>query len=116
MFLLAGGDMSKVPAKYRSAIKCFVKESKPNFLITDGVFFIAGHFTKEALDKFKAKSTHKIENLSGFLIDINKWTLELALVDSSKSFTSYANLELRLVISDFTLASDTKQELENKHP
>jgi hypothetical protein len=27
MFLLAGGDMTKVAAKYRSAIKCFVKES-----------------------------------------------------------------------------------------
>jgi hypothetical protein len=40
----------------------------------------------------------------------------LALVDSSMSFTSYANLELRLVISEFSLASDTKQELENKHP
>jgi len=57
-----------------------------------------------------------LENLRGFLIDINKWTLELALVDSTKSFTSYANLELRLVIHDFSLASETKQELENKHP
>jgi hypothetical protein len=107
-FLEAGGDITKVPIKYRSSIKCFVKESQPNFLITDGVFFIAGHFTKEALDKFKTNSTHKLENLRGFLIDINKWSLELALVDSSKSFTSYANLELRLVISEFSLASYTK--------
>jgi hypothetical protein len=69
-FLEAGGDITKVPNKYRSAIKCFVKESQPNFLITDGIFFIAGHFTKEALDKFKTNSAHKLENLRGFLIDI----------------------------------------------
>ena len=55
-----------------------------------------------------------MEQLKGFLIDINKWHLELALVDSTKSFTSYANLELRLVVQDFRLASETKQELENK--
>jgi hypothetical protein len=101
--------MQKVAAKYRSAIKCFVKESSPNFLITDGVFFISGHFTKEALEKFSKKHpTYKMEALKGFLIDILKWHLELALVDSTKSFTSYANLELRLVIQEFGLGSETK--------
>ena len=99
--------MSKMPAKFRSTIKCYVKESHPNFLITDGVFFIAGHFTKEALESYKAKNIAALEKLKGFLIDITKWSLELALVDSTKSFTSYANLELRLVINEFNLASDT---------
>ena len=51
--------------------------------------------------------TAALEKLKGFLIDITKWSLELALVDSTKSFTSYANLELRLVINEFNLASDT---------
>lgn len=116
-FLEANGDMQKMPSKFRSAIKCFVKESKPNFLITDGIFFIQGHFTKEALELHKArKPKHSIENLRGFLININKWHCELSHTDSTKSFTSYANLELKLVIGDFTLASETQQELENKHP
>lgn len=109
--------MSKMPAKYRSPIKCFVKESKPNFLITDGIYFLTGHFNKAALDQHKKdKPKHPLENLRGFLINIEKWHLELALVDSTKSFTSYANLELKLVIEKFTLASETQQELENKHP
>jgi hypothetical protein len=116
-FLQANGNMSQMPEKYRSTIKCFVKESDPHFLITDGHYFIAGHFTKEALDSFKAKyKNHPLKGLSGFLINIERWTLELALVDSTKAFTSYANLEFRLVIHHFTLASTTKQELENKHP
>ena len=76
-------------------------------MITDGVFFISGHFTKEALENYKSKNTAALEKLKGFLIDITKWSLELALVDSTKSFTSYANLELRLVINEFNLASDT---------
>lgn len=106
-----------MPKKYRSAIRCAVKETDPVFLITDAVFFIGVHFTKEALDGFKAKyPTHEIKKIGGFLMDMHKWSLELALVDSTKSFTSYANLELRLVIHDFDLASDSKQELENKHP
>ena len=116
-FLQAEGNMAQMPAKYRSSIKCFVKESQPHFLITDGHFFIAGHFTKEAIDSFKAKyKSHPMESLKGFLINIERWTLELALVDSTKAFTSYANLEFRLVIHSFSLASTTKQELENKHP
>lgn len=48
-FLEANGDMLKMPNKFRQSIRCSVKEAHPNFLITDGVFFIAGHFTKEAL-------------------------------------------------------------------
>jgi len=100
--------MSQMPLKYTSPIKCFVKESKPNFLITDGIFFINGTFTKTALESYKnSKSKYAVENLKGFLININKWRVELALVDSTKSFTSYANLELRLIIDDFNLASET---------
>ena len=114
-FLQADGSMAQMAQKYKQSIKCFVKESHPHFLITDGHFFIAGHFTAEAIDSFRAKNkNHPMESLKGFLINIERWSLELALVDSTKAFTSYANLELRLVIHSFSLASTTKQELENK--
>jgi hypothetical protein len=109
--------MAKMPVKFLAPIKCFVKESKTNFLVTDGLFFLTAYFTKQALDQFKkAKPGFSVENLRGFLVNLQKWHCELALVDSTQKFTSYANLELRLVIDEFSLASDTQQELENKHP
>lgn len=109
--------MAKMPSKYRTPIKCFVKESKTNFLITDGIFFITAYFTKGAFESFKkSKPGFQVENLRGFLVNLLKWHLELAYVDSTQKFTSYANLELRLVIDEFSLASETQQELENKHP
>ena len=116
-FLQAEGNMAQMPAKYRSSIKCFVKESQPHFLITDGHFFIAGHFTKEAIDSFKAKyKSHHMESLKGFLINIERWTLELALVDSTKAFTSYANLEFRLVIHSFSLAAPPSKSSRTSTP
>lgn len=116
-FLEANGDMEQMPKKFRAALKCFVLQSKPNFLITDGNFFLTGHFTKQALENYKkSKPKFQLEDLRGFLININKWRVELAQVDSSKCFTSYANLEMRLMIEDFVVASETQQELENKNP
>jgi hypothetical protein len=47
------GDFSKLGEGIKkSCIKCFVKETYPKFLISDGSFFIAAYFTKEAFDKY----------------------------------------------------------------
>ena len=54
--------------------------------------------------------------MEGFLIDLNKWSLELVVDSANKTFTSYAGLELRMIIHDFKVVSDTKMQLENKHP
>jgi hypothetical protein len=44
--LNANGDWSKIPKDYRKPLKCFVKESYPYFLVTDGYFFLQTYFTK----------------------------------------------------------------------
>lgn len=53
-FLKANGDMLKMANRYKSAIKCFVKETYPHFLVTDGVFYTSVSFTQQALDSFKS--------------------------------------------------------------
>ena len=84
-FLEANADMLKLPSKYHCTIKCSVKESSPNFLLTDGIFFIGGYFTPEALEKHNAKGGIPVENLQGFLIDLDKWSLELVVDEKNKN-------------------------------
>jgi hypothetical protein len=115
-FLEANADMLKMPTKYTAAIKCSVKETTPNFILTDGIFYMGGYFTKEALDRHSAKGGKPVNTLQGFLIDLNRWSLELVVDENNKTFTSYAGLELRLIIHDFAVVSETKIELENKSP
>lgn len=55
-------------------------------------------------------------DLKGFLIDLSSWSLELAIADSTKGFTSYANLEMRIVVHKFNVASDVSMELDKKYP
>jgi len=50
------------------------------------------------------------------LIDLSSWSLELAIVDSTKGFTSYANLEMRIVVHKFNVASDVSMDLDKKYP
>lgn len=52
-FLKFKGDFLKMPSKYKLPIKCFVKETHPYLLLTDGIYFIQAYLTKEALDNFK---------------------------------------------------------------
>jgi hypothetical protein len=47
---------------------------------------------------------------------LNKWSLELVVDENNKTFTSYAGLELRLIIHDFKVVSNSKMQLENKNP
>lgn len=55
-----GGDFSKFfqDKQSKKQIKCFVKESFPHFLVTDGFFFVPCYFTRKAVDDFKAKFTN----------------------------------------------------------
>ena len=67
--LLGGGGKEKKTKKKKKKkddkdkqskkqIKCFVKESFPHFLVTDGFFFVPCYFTRKAVDDFKAKFTN----------------------------------------------------------
>lgn len=49
----ANGDWNLVPKEYRKPLKCYVKESTPYFLVTDGYFFVQAYFTKEAIEDFR---------------------------------------------------------------
>jgi len=97
-----GGDFSKVSKDYKKPIKCYVKESFPYCLVTDGYFFVPCYFTKEAVAEFKSKfSNVHIVDLASKVIVVNTWTLEMRRVNSAEVFTSYANLEIRLIVTSF---------------
>ena len=97
-----GGDFSKVSKDLKRPLKCYVKESYPHFLVTDGFFFVAPYFTKEAVAEFHAKFPNvNIVDLHDKVIVINNWTLELRRVNSAEVFTSYSNLEVRLIVQSF---------------
>jgi hypothetical protein len=97
-----GGDFNKVSKDLKKPLKCYVKESYPYFLVTDGYFFVQLYFTKEALTEFKQKFPNvNITDLHDRVIVINSWSLELKRVNSAEVFTSYANLEVRLIVHSF---------------
>lgn len=100
--LAQGGDFSKVSKDLKRPLKTYVKESYPHFLVTDGYFFVQAHFTKEAVAEFKSKFANvNITELHDRVIVLNSWTLELRKVNSAEVFTSYGNLEIRLVVNSF---------------
>lgn len=97
-----GGDFSKVGKDMKKPIKCYVKESFPYFLVSDGYFFVPCYFTKEAVAEFRQKfSNVRISELEDKVIVLNNWTLEMKKVNSAEVFTSYANLEVRLIVQSF---------------
>ena len=82
--LATQGDFSQVPESIRkSCIKCYVKETYPKFLISDGSYFMSAYFTKESLSSFednakKENSFSKISDLNEKVIVLTKWSLEFA--------------------------------------
>nr|AAG35196.1 telomere-binding protein beta subunit [Oxytricha trifallax] len=97
-----GGDFGKVSNNLKKPLKCYVKESYPHFLVTDGYFFVTPYFTKEAVTEFHSKFPNvNIVDLHDKVIVINNWSLELRRVNSAEVFTSYANLEARLIVHSF---------------
>jgi hypothetical protein len=98
-----GGDYSKLPKDLtKQMLKVFVKETQPYFLVSDSFFFVPAYFTRAALEEFERRfSNVKVQDLSEKVILINNWTLELKKVDSNAVFTSYAGLEVRLIVHSF---------------
>lgn len=97
-----GGDVNKVTAKMHNQIKCYVKESFPYFLVADNYFYIPCYFTKKAVEQFKSKTPNvNITDLKREVIIIQDWSLELAQVNSANVFTSYAGVELKLIVKSF---------------
>lgn len=44
----ANGDMDKMQKKFKGPLRCSVKETYPNFLITDGSYYISAYFTEKS--------------------------------------------------------------------
>lgn len=109
-----GGD-SSIPKK---TIKCYVKESFPHFLVTDGFFYVACYFTKKAIDEFHSKFNNlNITDLKTRVITISDWTLEMNKVNSANVFTSYGGLEVRLIVKSFKPVTQEKdQPTLTRHP
>jgi len=97
-----GGDFSKVSKDLKKPLKTYVKESYPFFLVTDGFFFVQAHFTAEAVKEFRSKFGNvNITQLNDKVIVLNSWSLEMHKCNSADLFTSYGNLEIRLVVHSF---------------
>lgn len=50
----------------------------------------------------------KITDLRDYMLNLERWTIDLVQVDSKESFTSYAGLEMRLIIHQFSVFSDDR--------
>lgn len=86
-------------ATTKKQIKCYVKESFPHFLVTDNHFYVPAYMTKKCVDDFHAKNAGvNIVDMKSKVIILTEWTLEMAKVNSADVFTSYANLEIKLVV------------------
>merc|ERR1719506_845245 len=117
----SGGNLGAVQNSFKDSsgkvkkIKCFVKEAFPYFLVTDNHFYVPCYFTKGAVDGFKsAHSGVNITDLKSKVVEIGDWTLEMRNVDSSTVFTSYAGIEIALIVKSFKLVQGGgKVELSN---
>jgi len=100
-----------MPKKFRSALRCSVKETCPNFLLTDGSYFISAYFTPESYSQFrKENGSLRVTDLKDIMVQINKWTVELSA--SSNTFTSYAGVEMKMIIHQMDLKKDFRVELK----
>ena len=99
----ADGDASKLNKDLsKQMLKVFVKETSPYFLVSDSFFYVPAYFTQAALDEYKKKFANvELTDLNEKVILISNWSLELKRVDSNAVFTSYAGVEVRLVIHSF---------------
>merc|ERR1712127_252693 len=99
----AGGDASKQNKDLtKQMLKVYVKETQPYFLVSDSFFYVPAYFTKAAMDEFDKKFPNvKVQDLNEKVILISNWSLELKKVDSNAVFTSYAGLEVRLIVHSF---------------
>ncbi len=111
-----GCNFNSLKETLKKPLKCYVKESFPYFLVSDGYFWVNCHFTPEAEKDFRSKfSSAHIVDLADKVIVLNKWHLEMKKVNSSEVFNSYHNLEVRLVVGQFKLQMQEKITL-NRYP
>ena len=101
--LNADGDPAKQNKDLaKQMLKVYVKETAPFFLVSDSFFYVPAYFTQGCLDEFAKKfPSVKLPDLTEWVVLITHWSLELKRVDSNAVFTSYAGLEIRLIVHGF---------------
>merc|ERR1712166_164664 len=99
----AGGDANKLnKTNLKQQLRLYVKEASPHFLVSDSQYFVPAYFTPEAAVNFNSKfASVSVDSLAGKVILVTKWDLELRRVDSNQVWTSYAGLEVRLIVKEF---------------
>ena len=109
-FLGCNADAMKIDKKFKKTIRVCVKDILPQFVLTDGYFNLSGYITKEAYDEYNKnpKNKMKITDLRDYMLNLERWTIDLVQVDSKDSFTSYAGLEMRLIIHQFSVFSESR--------
>lgn len=109
----SGGDFQSLSDSIpKKQIKCYVKESYPYFLVTDNFFYVACYFTKKAIEDFKVKYKNiNVTDLKSKIIVITDWTLEINRVNSADIFTSYAGIEVRLIVNQFKPSLSDKEKV-----
>ena len=113
--MIKNGGEGAIPKK---TIKCYVKESFPHFLVTDGFFYVPCYFTKKAIDEFRSKfASVNITDLRSRVVIISDWTLEMNKVNSASNFTSYGGIEVKLIVKSFKPILEGKdQPTLTRHP
>lgn len=80
------------------------KKSYPYFLVTDGYYFVPVYFTKDCIKEFRSKyPSLNIVELSDKVLVLNTWSLEMQRCNSAELFTSYGNIDIRMVVSSVRL-------------
>lgn len=96
------GNFGSVKDSFKKPLKCFVKETFPYFLVSDGFFYVQAYFTKDAVTDFKKKfSSVNICDLTNKVVVLTDWHLEMRRSNTNEVFTSYANIEVRLIVTGF---------------
>ena len=90
-------------------MRCSVKETQPHFLLTDGSFFISAFFTADSYKQFRANNSNvRVIDLKDVMVLIKKWSVELSYSKDENNFTSYAGVEMRMVIHEMEIVKDHK--------
>ncbi len=103
------GNFWAIKDSHKKPLKCFVKETFPYFLVSDGYFYVQAYFTKDAVTDFKKKfSSVNIVDLTNKVVVLNDWSLEMRRANTNDCFTSYANIEVRLIVHGFKVMLQEK--------
>ena len=75
------------------------------------------YITKQAFDLFKESQKDKdgnslnITDLQDKVVILSKWTVEMAQTNSAENYTSYAGLEMKIIINEMKVKSEEKVSL-----